>query len=272
MSNHIDIGMNLAVVIAVFLNVGRLRTDSELGGPTPCPAIAYCPSPSIAAATLTLSACGGSGTSTDPYGSVSAPAGSASAPVDPNAAGPGAPAAGPLLAAKDAANLGTIVTDAEGFTLYRFDKDTAKPTPSTTCVDACATKWPPVTVDPKGKLGLEGVDKAAVGMLQRPDGTSQLTLGGWPVYRFAGDTEPGATAGQGVSGTWFAITPDGKKAAGVGRSGQLRGRRCRQPGGQRRRYGRQRGERIGGWNRRQRLELHHRHRLRRHRWRGRRLT
>jgi hypothetical protein len=83
-------------------------------------------------------------------------------------------------------------------------------------VDACATKWPPVTVDPKGKLGLEGITKEAVGMVQRPDGTSQLTLGGWPVYRFAGDTEPGATGGQGSGGTWFAVTPEGKKAAGTG--------------------------------------------------------
>jgi predicted lipoprotein with Yx(FWY)xxD motif len=168
----------------------------------------------IAAATLALSACGDSVGGADPYGAGTAPAGSAPAPADPNAAAPAV--GGPLLAAKEAANLGVVVTDAEGFTLYRFDKDSAKPTPTTTCVDACATKWPPVTVDPKGTLSLEGVDKAAVGLLRRPDGTSQLTLGGWPVYRFAGDTEPGAAGGQGLSGTWFAVTPDGKKAAGTG--------------------------------------------------------
>jgi predicted lipoprotein with Yx(FWY)xxD motif len=171
------------------------------------------PLAAIAAATLALSACSGSGTSSDPYGAVSAPgAGATPAPVE-------APAAGaadiPLLAAKDESTLGKIVADAEGYTLYRFDKDTAKP-PTTTCVDACATKWPPVTVDPKGKLTLDGIDKAAIGMVARPDGTSQLTLGGWPVYRFAGDTTPGATGGQGVGGTWFAVTPEGKKAAGTG--------------------------------------------------------
>ena len=172
------------------------------------------PLAAIAAATLALSACGGTGSGSDPYGTAAAPGGAAPAPVDPAAA---APIAGsPMLAAKDASDLGTIITDAEGFTLYRFDKDKAKPTPTTNCVDDCATKWPPVTVDPKGKLTLEGVDKSVVGMVQRPDGTSQLTIGGWPVYRFAGDAEPGATAGQGVSGTWFAITPDGKKAAGTG--------------------------------------------------------
>ena len=166
------------------------------------------PVAALAAATLALSACGGTGTSTDPYGSVPAP-------VESGATAPVA-ASIPLLAAKDAPSLGTIVTDAEGFTLYRFDKDTAKPTPTTTCLDDCATKWPPVTVDPQGKLALEGVDKAIVGLVQRPDGSSQLTLGGWPVYRFAGDTGPGATGGQGASGSWFAITPEGKKAVGAG--------------------------------------------------------
>jgi predicted lipoprotein with Yx(FWY)xxD motif len=171
------------------------------------------PLAAIAAATLALSACGSSGTSSDPYGAVSAPgAGATPAPVEAPASGAGDI---PLLAAKEEPKLGKIVADAEGFTLYRFDKDTAKP-PTTTCVDACATKWPPVTVDPKGKLSLDGIDKAAIGMVQRPDGTSQLTLGGWPVYRFAGDTTPGATGGQGVGGTWFAVTPDGKKAAGTG--------------------------------------------------------
>ena len=166
----------------------------------------------IAAATLTLSACGGP--SSDPYASVSAPA--VGAPAAPSVtADPSAPT-GPLLAAKDEPALGKIVADAEGFTLYRFDKDTAKPEPTTTCVDACATKWPPVTVDPKGKLTLDGIDSSAIGMVARPDGTAQLTLGGWPVYRFAGDTAPGQTAGQGVGGTWFAVTPEGKKAAGTG--------------------------------------------------------
>jgi predicted lipoprotein with Yx(FWY)xxD motif len=118
---------------------------------------------------------------------------------------------GVRLAARPAPGLGTVVTDAGGFTLYRFDRDTPRP-PASTCVAECATAWPPVVVDPEGALNLEGVDRSAVGMVQRPDGTSQLTIGGWPVYRYAGDTAPGTTAGQGVDGAWFAVTPDGGKA------------------------------------------------------------
>lgn len=177
----------------------------------------------LAAATLALSACGDAGSGgADPYGSASDPVPTQAQAGDGYSSGAGAPSSGaasggtaagsPVLAAREAPQLGTtVVADAGGYTLYRFDKDTAKP-PKATCADDCAAKWPPVVVDPEGKLTLEGVDQAGVGMVQRADGNSQLTLGGWPVYRYAGDTSPGATGGQGVGGTWFAITPDGKKA------------------------------------------------------------
>ncbi|OLT09776.1 hypothetical protein BJF78_06100 [Pseudonocardia sp. CNS-139] len=110
-----------------------------------------------------------------------------------------------------APGLGTVVADGQGFTLYRFDQDTARPSAST-CVAECAATWPPVVVDPEGALDLQGVEQSDVGMVQRPDGTSQLTIGGWPVYRYAADSAPGQTGGQGVGGTWFAVTPDGSKA------------------------------------------------------------
>ena len=49
-------------------------------------------------------------------------------------------------------------------------------------------------------LTVEGVEQEAVGTINRPDGTIQLTLNGWPVYRYSGDPQPGATAGQGIDG------------------------------------------------------------------------
>jgi predicted lipoprotein with Yx(FWY)xxD motif len=57
-----------------------------------------------------------------------------------------------------------------------------------------------------------GVDKALLGEVTRSDGTKQLTIGGWPMYRYAKDTKAGDTNGQGVGGTWYASAPDGKKA------------------------------------------------------------
>ncbi|WP_408004758.1 COG4315 family predicted lipoprotein [Pseudonocardia lacus] len=79
----------------------------------------------------------------------------------------------------------------------------------------CAEKWPPFVVDRNAKLLVDGVEDSAIGLLERPDGSTQLTVGGWAVYRFSGDEAAGATEGQGVGGAWYAITPEGKKAAPV---------------------------------------------------------
>ncbi|MFJ9632432.1 hypothetical protein ACIRU8_32500 [Streptomyces sp. NPDC101175] len=95
--------------------------------------------------------------------------------------------------------------------LYRFDDDTAAPSRST-CNDACAVKWPPVTVEEGGNVYLAGVDPKEVGAIRREDGQVQITVGGLPVYRFSGDSKPGDLNGQGVGGTWFAVGPTGKKA------------------------------------------------------------
>ncbi|MEU7868157.1 hypothetical protein [Dactylosporangium sp. NPDC049140] len=121
-----------------------------------------------------------------------------------------APAA-PLTTALKAASIpkmGKVVTDQDGFVLYRFDKDTAKP-PKSNCVDKCAQVWPPALTD--GNPDLTGVDTAVVGTVTRADGSRQITLAGWPVYRYIGDPKPGAWKGQNVGGVWFVVAPDGKK-------------------------------------------------------------
>jgi predicted lipoprotein with Yx(FWY)xxD motif len=105
--------------------------------------------------------------------------------------------------------LGEVVTSA-GATLYRFDKDTGRPARST-CIGQCALTWPPVQSS-GGPPTLDGVNSALVGIVVRPDGTEQLTLGGWPLYRYGGDTAPGETRGEGMGGTWHAIGPTGKPA------------------------------------------------------------
>jgi predicted lipoprotein with Yx(FWY)xxD motif len=107
--------------------------------------------------------------------------------------------------------LDPVVINGAGFTLYRFDNDSANPSKST-CNGDCAKKWPPVTVAKGGKIFVSGVKKSAVGVVKRDDGRLQVTIGGWAVYRFSGDAKPGDTNGQGVGGTWFGVTPDGQKA------------------------------------------------------------
>ncbi|GAA2299935.1 SCO0930 family lipoprotein [Streptomyces kunmingensis] len=124
-------------------------------------------------------------------------------------AAPKAKAAG-QLAVWDSKKLGKVVTDSAGFTLYRFDKDTAQP-PKSNCDAACLKAWPAVPAS--GAKVAPGVDPSLIDEVTAADGTKQLTIDGWPMYRYAMDTNPGDAKGQGVGGTWYAAAPDGKKAS-----------------------------------------------------------
>ncbi|MEH6378543.1 SCO0930 family lipoprotein [Streptomyces sp. KLMMK] len=176
---------------------------------------------SLAGAAITVmmltAACGGGDSSTkDDYGK--APAGSSSKIGGGYGAGgygsgdnaqtqaKNAPAK--EMTVREAPGIGSVVADSAGMTLYRFDKDTAQP-PASTCDGDCAKAWPPV---PAGDATAASGIGAKVGEVLRADGTKQLTLAGWPVYRYAKDTAPGDTKGQGVGGTWSAFAPDGRKA------------------------------------------------------------
>jgi predicted lipoprotein with Yx(FWY)xxD motif len=138
-----------------------------------------------------------------------APAQGAADAVPPAAAAPGA--AGPAeLVARQIPKMGNVVTN-NNWVLYRFDKDTANP-PASNCNDTCAKIWPPVLTN--GTPKLEGVDANLVGTVTRADGTTQVTLNGWPVYRYAGDTkgaEPPTWKGQKVGNTWWVMDQNGKK-------------------------------------------------------------
>lgn len=110
--------------------------------------------------------------------------------------------------------LGTVVT-MDGYTVYRFDKDTPDPSKSA-CAGECAKAWPPLLGD--GTPRLSGVPADKVGTVGRPDGSQQLTLNGWPLYRFAEDAAPGDTKGEGVGGTWRAVGVDGKPASAAAKA------------------------------------------------------
>ncbi|MEU2434454.1 SCO0930 family lipoprotein [Streptomyces sp. NPDC007861] len=144
----------------------------------------------------------------DGYGSGSGYGSGGDAAAAPKTAG--------QLAVVDSKKLGKVLTDSEGFTLYRFDKDTASPAKSN-CEGECAKVWPVVAAG--DATAAPGTDESLIGEVTRTDGTKQLTVDGWPMYRYAKDTKPGDINGQGVGGTWFASAPDGKKAAPGGADG-----------------------------------------------------
>ncbi|MFJ8105945.1 SCO0930 family lipoprotein [Streptomyces sp. NPDC096132] len=147
----------------------------------------------------------GSGTGTGITGGV----GTGTSASPSAAGGAGAQGAAGELAISTNAELGNILTDSKGMTLYRFDADTAEP-PKSNCDDDCAAAWPPVSADDVSAG--DGIDKSLLGEVTRSDGTKQLTVDGWPAYYYAKDANPGETTGQGVGNKWFALAPDGKKA------------------------------------------------------------
>ena len=118
----------------------------------------------------------------------------------------GAAAAMTLTVAES--DLGTILVDDAGTTLYLFVPDAQG---DSTCYDECEDNWPPFS----GEVSAgEGVDESLLGTTQRTDGTTQATYNGWPLYYFAADAAPGDTNGQGISDVWWVVDAEGNAIEG----------------------------------------------------------
>jgi len=99
----------------------------------------------------------------------------------------------------------TVLTDAEGYTLYWFGPD--NPTMSA-CEAGCARAWPPVAAPAVKGAGVTGT----LGAIARSDGSLQATYNGHPLYTAAADTEPGQAKGNGVwdgGGQWHEVVAGG---------------------------------------------------------------
>ena len=114
--------------------------------------------------------------------------------------------------------LGSILVDAKGRTVYLFEKDTG---PKSTCFGACATEWPPVTTSGKPSPG-SGVTASMLGTTTRSDGKTQVTYNGHPLYLFEADQKPGDATGQNVDAfgaKWYVLSATGDKVTSKGSGG-----------------------------------------------------
>lgn len=165
----------------------------------PCHRIALYPSRGIrtvglfAAVAVTVAACSSSATSSNatkpPSGSTAATS-SGTVSVTANQ------------------TLGQILVGGTGRTLYLFEKDTGG---KSACTGACATAWPPLTTTGTPQAG-SGVSAAMLATITRPDGTTQVTYNGHPLYYFSHDMAPGQTTGEGLNrfgGLWYAVSAQG---------------------------------------------------------------
>jgi len=93
-------------------------------------------------------------------------------------------------------------------TLYHLTAERGK---KLVCKGACVKFWPPLLLKRGAKpTGTKAIKKAKIGTIRRPDGRLQVTYGGFPLYRFAGDVKRGDAKGQGVEKSWFVVTPAGR--------------------------------------------------------------
>ena len=101
--------------------------------------------------------------------------------------------------------LGTILTDASGRTLYLFTVDERD---KSDCLGGCALAWPPLLTvgDPTADEGIAGERLSSV---TRDDGSVQVTYNGWPLYYFAPDRGPGDARGQNSGDLWYVVSTYG---------------------------------------------------------------
>lgn len=121
-----------------------------------------------------------------------------------------ASAASALITTKHNSKLGTILAYGPNkLTVYLFEADKGS---GSHCTGACAHAWPPVTGKPMSGGGAMATD---LGTITRPDGKTQVTYKGHPLYLFIKDKDDGDAYGQGINGfgaEWYAMRPSGTKA------------------------------------------------------------
>ena len=170
----------------------------------------------VVAAALAVAGCGGSSSSgeSSAYGSGEG-AGATQAASGESSGGYGggpAPASGSgAVSVASVGDVGKVLVDSEGLTLYYFEKDKGG---KSACYGACASAWPPLTTS-GAPHATGGAEPAKLGTVGRKDGKTQVTYAGWPLYAYTADSRPGEDNGTDVDsfgGAWYPLHPNGEQA------------------------------------------------------------
>jgi predicted lipoprotein with Yx(FWY)xxD motif len=114
------------------------------------------------------------------------------------------------LAVRTLPNVGAVLVNAEGHTLYTFVPDQHS---KVTCVSSCAAVWPPLKLASGETAAGPPQLKASLSSDADPEGGRVVTYAGWPLYTYATDGAAGQDNGQAIEangGRWYVIAPSGK--------------------------------------------------------------
>lgn len=115
--------------------------------------------------------------------------------------GSGSGSAGGLMKV-ELTSAGKALANPHGLTVYYYTGD--KPGSGvSSCTGGCAAAWPPVIAPVRIPAGVKL--PGAVGTIIRPGGVRQVTINGYPIYRYADDKSPGQALGNGAEGAWHVI-------------------------------------------------------------------
>jgi predicted lipoprotein with Yx(FWY)xxD motif len=106
--------------------------------------------------------------------------------------------------------LGRVLVDGRGRTLYLFERDKRG---KSACTGPCATAWPPLIAFGK-PLASAGARASLLGTTKRADGRLQVTYNHHPLYTFVKDTRKGQTNGENLDAfgaEWYAVSSAGAK-------------------------------------------------------------
>ncbi|MFC7260408.1 COG4315 family predicted lipoprotein [Streptomyces lutosisoli] len=103
----------------------------------------------------------------------------------------------------DTDTMGRILTDLDGRTLYRFDREGDG---NIACFRSCTDTHKPLLNPPGAELRLPPGIAGTLGTVARPDGGDQVTYDGSPLYSYTGDLQPADT--NGVDLFWHVINPE----------------------------------------------------------------
>jgi predicted lipoprotein with Yx(FWY)xxD motif len=169
----------------------------------------------VALAAIGLAACGGSDNGD------SSNSGSAGGTAADTGGG------GQTVATKSISGVGNALVDSSGKVLYTNDMDTGS---KIACTDQCLTEWVPLAAPSGGQPSADdSAVQAKLGTVKRPDGSTQVTFGGMPLYSFAEDSS-GQVTGDGFTddfgGThfvWTAARGGGSAGSGATTTSQSSG-------------------------------------------------
>src|SRR4051812_6650704 len=103
----------------------------------------------------------------------------------------------------------TVLVNRAGRTLYSLSAETNG---RFICTASCVSTWHPLTVS----RGQKPTGAHSLGTIRRPEGKTQVTYKGKPLYTFAGDMKAGDARGEGFKdvGVWHAaaVGASAKKA------------------------------------------------------------